>query len=66
MRPDKALRVDQNGMSECQLYEYRPQPDAPAERVTKARDGQWYTRGGMRGGRKVLVGRREAYHDFSF
>ena len=73
---DKATRVDTNGMSESQEYEYQPQPDAPVrtyradakgrlrELVPEERlpnHGPW--RMGTAG---LLVGARREYHDFSF
>lgn len=62
MQRDRADRVDSNGMSECQKYKYTRNKDEAVCLVRKANDGQWYTKGGS----KVIVGRREEYHDFSF
>lgn len=60
---DEATRVDDNGMSESQKYEFKTKPDAPKVKVRLRKDGQWRI---LKDGRKVIVGHREKYHDFSF
>jgi hypothetical protein len=58
---DKAVRVDNNGMSESQEYRYEPDPDGRIEvfRVTK--------RGFKnKSGNGLLIGTRNSYHDYSF
>jgi hypothetical protein len=62
IRPCKAVRTDNNGMSEMQQYDYHEVPEAKLIRVFKRKCGQWFTTGGE----KVGLGRREKYHDFSF
>lgn len=71
---DTATRTDDLGMSDCQSYEYAPNPDGCVE--TFRRDGsggydpvrfnyqtkRWNKTG--RGG--LIVGKRDQYHDFSF
>ena len=61
-RDDDAERVDANGMSECQEYEYTPRPDISEAKVTLRKDGRWKEQGG----RTVQLGSRRAYHDYSF
>jgi hypothetical protein len=73
LRPLKAVRTDKNGMSESQTYEFSSDPEAPlitARRTPKGwltaarstKTGRWTTAGGTR----VMLGRAEKYHDFSF
>lgn len=71
---DDAKRIDKNGMSECQEYEYTPRPDGYKsvfrknlkngrwERVTKNQSGRWV----KAGGEGLRIGEREKYYDFSF
>lgn len=70
---DDCKRIDKNGMSECQEYEYTTNPDGHERYFRKDKNGQWR---GMRfneNGRLVYsgvgglrVGEREKYYDFSF
>ena len=70
---DDCKRIDSNGMSECQAYEYTTNPDGYKRYFRKDKKGEWrsmrfnennrlvYSRGmGLR------IGKREKYHDFSF
>jgi len=58
-RLDKAVRVDHNGMSECQDYRYEPgNGEERTARLTK--------RGWASNGTRLVTGYRETYHDFSF
>jgi len=71
---DDAKRIDENGMSECQEYEFTPAPDAYKsvyrrnlktdkwEAVRKNENGRW----AKVGGNGLMIGRREKYYDFSF
>lgn len=64
---DNAKRVDENGMSESQTYEYTPNEDGPVDTYTLRKNGRWIRKGDpMKGGQCLLVGSREKYHDFSF
>lgn len=64
---DTATRTDKNGMSECQDYEYSPNPDAPIESYTLRKNGTWVREGeSMKGGTKVALGYRDKYYDYSF
>lgn len=69
VQEDTVQRVDSNGMSEMQTYEYTPNPAglthdfAPVKRG-KAK-GQLRERG-SKDGNGVVLGRRDHYHDFSF
>ena len=57
VKRDIAVRVDKNGMSECQNYEYSPDDSAPEEKFRRRQNGTW---GNLR------LGFRNTYHDFSF
>jgi hypothetical protein len=71
---DTATRVDKNGMSECQDYEYTANPNG-GKSTYRLKNGKWeavslseetnrwkksYNQNGIR------FGVRDAYHDFSF
>lgn len=62
---DKATRTDSNGMSDCQSYSYAPDPSAAKQRFSLRKDGSWYAVGTKRGS-PLMIGRRDAYYDYSF
>jgi hypothetical protein len=74
VQEDNYRRVDSNGLSESQRYEYTPNPDAPVKIFRKDKRGQWVQhRLNPETNRLVQVrgfglrlGEREKYHDFSF
>lgn len=67
VQADSYKRIDKNGMSECQNYEFAPDFSAPREVVTLRKNGRWVTKGEpMTNGTTWVIGRREKYHDFSF
>lgn len=69
---DHAKRIDNNGISESQEYEYTPDFNGYRIYYRKDRKGEWrmcfynenkrlvFGRGGL------IVGHREKYHDYSF
>lgn len=71
---DDAKRIDSNGMSESQEYEYTQRPDGYKsvfrknlksgmwERVMKSESGRWI----KAGAEGLRIGQREKYYDFSF
>ena len=63
---DSYKRTDANGMSECQEYEYTTNPDGYPEEFSMAKNGRFYTKGGMKNGSGCWLGKRERYYDFSF
>lgn len=63
LQSDIATRVDNNGMSESQKYEYSPNTGGKKFQASLRKDGQWRL---SNDGRKVNLGLREAYHDYSF
>lgn len=62
---DKAIRVDSYGMSDCQEYRYEPDPGAAKVRYSLRKDGSWYAVGSKRGC-PLMLGKRDAYYDYSF
>lgn len=58
---DSAKRIDTNGMSECQDYEYTPNPKAPIEVFRRTKRGYRNASGNA-----LLIGKRDEYYDFSF
>lgn len=71
---DHAKRIDKNGMSESQEYEYSPNPDAPYSYFRQNKTGRWDAvffklstkRWVKLSSPGLLIGHRNAYHDFSF
>jgi hypothetical protein len=69
---DNAKRVDNNGLSESQKYEFTPNPDGYVNYYRKDKKGQWrrcYYNDNKRlvlGTGGLIIGRREKYYDFSF
>lgn len=59
---DIAKRVDNNGMSECQTYEYTQDKDAEPVELIKTKRG-WKMLGCDR---RFMLGRRDEYFDYSF
>ena len=58
---DTAIRTDKNGMSEEQAYRYERNSEAKVEIFRKTKRGY---RNKSRSG--LLIGHRDAYHDYSF
>lgn len=56
-------RTDNNGMSECQTYEYHRNPEGTCHIATLRKDGSFRLAGGKT---LVHVGERNKYYDFSF
>jgi hypothetical protein len=69
---DHTKRIDNNGISESQEYEYTPVMDGYRNYYRKDRKGEWrrcffnekkrlvFTSGGL------ILGKKESYYDFSF
>ena len=67
VQADKFSRTDDNGMSECQDYEYMANPEGEKVTITRRKNGKWVQKGsGSKDGRAFSVGRRRKYHDYSF
>lgn len=63
VQEDISTRVDDNGMSESQIYEYQRDARAPKRTFTRRKDGTWKERGAGTG---LQLGARRTYHDYSF
>jgi len=61
---DKAIRVDNLGMSDSQNYEYERQPDSHISYFTLRKNGMWKQVGSSYGCLKIGV--RDEYYDYSF
>jgi hypothetical protein len=74
LQADSYRRIDKNGFSECQEYEYSPNPDAPIITIKLHTDGKWRPmwknpdtgRYSVDKSQGIVLGRRERYFDFSF
>ena len=71
---DNAKRVDSNGMSEAQEYEFTPNHGGGVLAFRRTKDGSWKQvvwnpatkRWNLVGSAGLIVGKRDHYHDFSF
>ena len=61
---DDVKRLDKNGCSEIQEYEYIPNLNAPRIELFLNKWGRWKRKGDAEGS-TFLIGRREEYYDFS-
>lgn len=74
VQADHYTRADSNGLSECQTYEYSPNPEGALYTFRQAKDGRWEEvscnpetkRWKKTGGAGLRIGERNRYHDFSF
>lgn len=74
IQEDHAKRIDDNGLSDIQIYEYSPNPKGSIDRYKQDRTDKWrhvimndkgrYVYSGQNG--TICIGIREKYHDFSF
>jgi len=62
---DHAERSDSNGMSEDQGYVYKPDTDAKVQSFSLRKSGEWIEVG-TKSGRRLAIGVRREYYDFSF
>lgn len=62
---DRAIRVDDNGMSDVQEYRYERNPDAPIREYTLRKNGRYIEKGGSLTSAFLVPGRCE-YRDFSY
>lgn len=74
VQDDDFVRVDLNGMSESQKYDYTPNVEGAKRIFRKNKQGKWVLcyinpetkRMVQSGGCGLALGRREKYHDYSF
>ena len=63
LQKDLAKRIDANGMSESQQYDYTPDSNGSTYLATLRKDGRYRLKGGTS---PVSFGFRNEYYDFSF
>jgi hypothetical protein len=64
---DRAKRVDNNGMSDCQTWEFQRDPEGSIYHLTLRSNGSWTQKGcGRKASDGWVIGLREEYFDFSF
>ncbi|TXH11192.1 MAG: hypothetical protein E6R03_14640 [Hyphomicrobiaceae bacterium] len=67
MQEDNYTRIDKNGMSEAQQYEFSPNPEGGTVVLTKRKNGRWVRQGeSMKHGTAFAIGYRSRYYDYSF
>lgn len=67
VQTDIAKRTGDKGPSDCQSYDYTPNPAGILTTFTKRQDGSWVKRGDpLRNGQRILIGHRDQYFDYSF
>lgn len=74
VQDDNYRRVDSNGMSESQEYEYTPNPNGSTKIFKKNKKGQWVLHYVNPETKRLVqsrscglrLGEREKYHDFTF
>jgi hypothetical protein len=74
VQEDYSVRTDKNGMSECQDYDYTPNPTGRVQLFRQGKTGMWeQVRKNSETGRYVKtdvgglrIGSRNTYYDFSF
>lgn len=67
VQADESIRVDNNGMSDSQKYEYKQNPEGSIYIITLRKNGYWVTKGSsMKSGQRWHVGSRSRYYDFTF
>lgn len=60
VREDKAIRTDSNGMSDQQAYKFEEDPNGRTHKLYRQGDGRYGK------GPRLVLGNRNAYHDYSF
>jgi hypothetical protein len=64
---DNAKRVDENGMSDSQSYEFTPDKSAPVVHYSLRKNGKWVRVGQPQSsGTQIGIGYRSEYYDYSF
>lgn len=63
LQEDKANRIDNNGMSECQEYNYELDPNGTIYYASLRKDSTYRL---VKSKTKIVLGKREKFHDYSF
>lgn len=66
---DRSFRVDKNGMSDNQSWEFEPDEQGMTRVITLRSDGRWReagsTKGSTKGSTTYLVGSRDEFYDYT-
>lgn len=65
VREDKAIRVDNRGMSDWAEYRYEDDPAGAVRKFSLRKSGEWIEVG-SRSGCRLLIGKRDHFYDYSF
>lgn len=60
---DKVVRVDKNGMSDCQVYNYESDPNGYEMKARIRKNGKYKTE---HTDCSIILNYRDSYHDYSF
>jgi hypothetical protein len=60
---DTSTRIDSLGMTDCQTYEYAPNPKGGVEVYRRNKHGKWVSKYSSQ---SLVLNRRDTYHDYSF
>ena len=63
---DTAVRTDSNGMSDCQSWEFTPNPKGRTQVVSLRKNGRWCPVGETSDSTPYIMGYRSEYYDYSF
>lgn len=63
---DRAVRTDNNGMSDAQSYRYEADPNGKTHTLTLRKDGHWRRLGDGKNGNVFMIGGRDEHHDYSY
>jgi hypothetical protein len=63
LQEDKAIRVDSNGVSDSQIYDFEIDEEGTIHVATLRKDGRYRISGGRQ---LVTLGKRDKYYDYSF
>jgi hypothetical protein len=66
LQADEYKRIDSNGLSESQRYDFRRNDSGAKVTVSLRKDGVWRRVGESMGGSRYHLGHRDAYSDPSF
>lgn len=66
LQQDKAIRVDQNGLSESQTYNYETDLEGSIYIATLRKDGRYRLVGSSVNGKTITLNIRREYYDHSY
>jgi hypothetical protein len=67
VQKDRAIRVDNTGMSDSQKWEFQRNPEGSIYHLTLRKNGSWAQKGlSRKNSDGWAIGRREEFFDFSF